>query len=191
MVSDDGDVVIAFNGDSGIEMVDSFDAVALQVGVGFGDSGKGEVYVTLAGGFFDDPGVQPWLALGGAVLLVGLGLRYLVKPTLNRPVDESPTAASWAGFFAKGFLVNFVNPAGLFAAGSNLLRETEGSGAPVEGTPGEDGLGTLANNFLELSNVSVVDEMVNMIVGQRAYEANSKSVQTADTMLGIANGLKR
>jgi threonine/homoserine/homoserine lactone efflux protein len=63
-----------------------------------------------AAAFFDDPGVQPWLALGGAVLLVGLGLRYLIKPTLNRPVDESPTAASWAGFFAKGFLVNFVNP---------------------------------------------------------------------------------
>ncbi len=88
-------------------------------------------------------------------------------------------------------IVNFINPAGLFAAGQNLLRETEGSGPPVEGVPGEDGRGTLANNALELSNVSVVDEMVGMIVGQRAYEANSKSIQTSDSMLGIANGLKR
>ncbi len=88
-------------------------------------------------------------------------------------------------------LYSFTNAAGLFAVGHNLLRQTEGSGEAVEGTPGEEGFGTVANNYLEMSNVSVVDEMVAMIVGQRAYEANSKSVQTADTMLGIANGIKR
>lgn len=88
-------------------------------------------------------------------------------------------------------LHNFVNPAGLFAMGQNLFRPTEGSGDAIEGIPGEDGLGTVSNNYLEMSNVSVVEEMVAMIVGQRAYEANSKSVQTADTMLGLANGLKR
>ena len=88
-------------------------------------------------------------------------------------------------------LHNFVNPGGLFAAGQNLFRPTEGSGQPTEGIPGEDGLGSVSNNYLEMSNVSVVEEMVSMIVGQRAYEANSKSVQTADAMLGIANGLKR
>lgn len=86
---------------------------------------------------------------------------------------------------------NFINPAGLFATGQNLYRPTEGSGDPIEGNPGEDGLGTLANRYLEMSNVSVVDEMVGMISGQRAYEACSKSIQTVDTMLGIANGLKR
>ncbi|MBA3008868.1 MAG: flagellar basal-body rod protein FlgG [Proteobacteria bacterium] len=85
----------------------------------------------------------------------------------------------------------FVNPGGLFAVGQNLFRPTEGSGAAVEGTPGENGSGTTINNYLELSNVSVVEEMVNMIVGQRAYEANSKSVQTADSLLSTANGLKR
>jgi len=79
----------------------------------------------------------------------------------------------------------------LFAVGENLFRPTEGSGAAIEGTPGEAPLGTVANNFLEMSNVSVVEEMVNMIVGQRAYEANSKSIQTADAMLGLANGIKR
>lgn len=85
----------------------------------------------------------------------------------------------------------FVNPSGLFAVGGNLYRPTEGSGPATEQVPGENGSGTVANNTLELSNVSVVEEMVNMITGQRAYEANSKSVQTADAMLGIANGLKR
>ena len=88
-------------------------------------------------------------------------------------------------------LHTFVNPAGLFASGGNLFRPTDGSGAPTEQVPGTNGAGTVSNTYLEMSNVSVVEEMVNMVVGQRAYEANSKSVQTADTMLGIANGLKR
>ncbi len=88
-------------------------------------------------------------------------------------------------------LYSFVNPAGLFSVGQNLLRSTDGSGDPVEGTPGTDGMGTVANSYLEMSNVSVVNEMVAMIVGQRAYEANSKSIQTADSMLGLANSIKR
>ncbi len=88
-------------------------------------------------------------------------------------------------------IYNFINPAGLFAVGQNLLRPTQGSGAAIEGTPGQEGFGTITNSFLEKSNVSVVEEMVAMIVGQRAYEANSKTVQTADSMLSLANGLKR
>ena len=85
----------------------------------------------------------------------------------------------------------FVNQAGLFAAGNNLFRPTEGSGNATERTPGEEGAGTVVNNFLEGSNVSVIEEMVSMISGQRTYEANSKSIQTADSMLSTANGLKR
>ncbi|HKK99855.1 MAG TPA: flagellar basal-body rod protein FlgG [Desulfotignum sp.] len=88
-------------------------------------------------------------------------------------------------------VTTFVNPAGLVAVGNNLLRPSEGSGDPIEVIPGEEGSGTTINNYLELSNVSVVEEMVSLIVGQRAYEANSKSVQTADSMLSTANGLKR
>jgi flagellar basal-body rod protein FlgG len=61
----------------------------------------------------------------------------------------------------------------------------------MTGTPGEDGLGSIAQGFLEMSNVSVVDEMVSMITAQRAYEVNSKSIQTADEMLQIANNIKR
>jgi len=85
----------------------------------------------------------------------------------------------------------FVNQAGLFAVGSNLFRPTEGSGDATERTPGEDGAGTTINNYLEGSNVDIVEEMVSMISGQRNYEANSKSIQTADSMLSTAIGLKR
>ncbi len=88
-------------------------------------------------------------------------------------------------------LARFVNPAGLTAVGHNLFLETEASGAPLEGNPGIDGAGTLQQNVLEMSNVQVVDEMVNMIVAQRAYESDAKAVTTSDSMLEIANGLKR
>ena len=88
-------------------------------------------------------------------------------------------------------LARFVNPAGLRSLGKNLLVPTEASGSEITGTPGETGLGTIAQGFLEMSNVSVVDEMVNMITAQRAYETNSKVIQTADDMLQMANNLKR
>jgi flagellar basal-body rod protein FlgG len=88
-------------------------------------------------------------------------------------------------------LYTFINPAGLEAMGRNLFNLTEASGDPQEGVPGEENVGTIAQGFLEMSNVEVVDEMVNMIVGQRAYEMNSKSIQTSDSMLQIAVQLKR
>jgi len=79
--------------------------------------------------------------------------------------------------------VNFVNPAGLEVLGGNLYRATAASGEAVEGVPGEDALGKLQQFTLEGSNVSVVDEMVNMIAVQRAYEMNAKVVAAADEML--------
>ncbi len=88
-------------------------------------------------------------------------------------------------------LARFVNPAGLRSLGKNLYSPTNGSGDEIIGTPGENGFGTLAQGFLEMSNVSVVDEMVNMITAQRAYETNSKVITTADDMLQMANNLKR
>lgn len=88
-------------------------------------------------------------------------------------------------------LYRFVNPAGLQAIGQNNLKVTNGSGPAIGGRPGFDGMGQVNQKFLEMSNVSVVTEMVNMIVAQRAYELNSKAIQTSDTMLGIANNLKR
>jgi flagellar basal-body rod protein FlgG len=88
-------------------------------------------------------------------------------------------------------LARFVNPAGLEAMGRNLLIPTSASGDAIVDTPGQTGLGTIDQGYLEMSNVRVVDEMVNMIVAQRAYEMNSKAIQTADDMAGIANQIKR
>jgi len=88
-------------------------------------------------------------------------------------------------------LASFINPAGLLSVGRNLFTPTAASGSAVVGNPGVTGLGTIAQGFLELANVKVVEEMVAMITSQRAYEANSKAIQTADDMLGISNNLKR
>ena len=85
----------------------------------------------------------------------------------------------------------FTNPAGLRAIGKNLLQETESSGAPQVGTPGQENRGTIIQGFLENSNVSVVEELVGLITGQRAYEVTSKAIQTADEMLRVANGIVR
>mgnify|MGYP003572170214 FL=1 len=78
---------------------------------------------------------------------------------------------------------DFINPAGLQSIGNNLFLETASSGAPQAGNPGQNGLGTVLQNTLENSNVSVVEELVNMITTQRAYEMNSKVISTADQML--------
>lgn len=88
-------------------------------------------------------------------------------------------------------LALFSNPSGLSAQGKNIYRETDASGAPTTGTPGQNGMGTIAQGLLEMSNVNVAEEMVNMIIGQRAYEINSKAVQASDEMLQTANNLRR
>lgn len=88
-------------------------------------------------------------------------------------------------------LATFVNPAGLSSIGRTLYNKTDASGDASVGNPNLDGKGTISQYFLEMSNVNVIDEMVKMITGQRAYEINSKSVQTADSMLSIINNLKR
>ena len=88
-------------------------------------------------------------------------------------------------------LANFINPAGLAPKGNNLYGETEVSGTPIESNPGLNGVGSLQQGMLEGSNVQLVTEMVNLITAQRAYEANSKSITTTDTMLQTVNQLKR
>jgi flagellar basal-body rod protein FlgG len=129
---------------------------------------------------------------------------YTLDPELTVPIDATGvyigtdgtvsvmqpgnTDASEIGTIQ---LARFPNPAGLQSIGRNLLLPTTASGAAVTGTGGEDGFGTIAQGFLEMSNVSVVEEMVNMIVAQRAYEINSKAIQTSDEMLQLANNVKR
>ena len=88
-------------------------------------------------------------------------------------------------------LARFVNPSGLMSVGNNLFEQSAASGDPIVGNPGEDGAGKLVQSSLEMSNVQIAEEMVNMIIAQRAYETNSKAITTSDSMLEVANGLKR
>lgn len=128
---------------------------------------------------------------------------YVLQPEFAVPVETKSIVVTENGHIAaldsQGQeiaaadipLYTFINPAGLEARGRNLYVPSEASGDPQEGIPGEENVGTIAQGFLEMSNVEVVDEMVNMIVGQRAYEMNSKSIQTSDQMLQTAVQLKR
>ena len=88
-------------------------------------------------------------------------------------------------------LVRFINPAGLKPLGDNLYAATEASGTPILGTAGQDGFGDIHQGYLESSNVDIVEEMIAMISAQRAYEMNSKTVQTVEDMMSTANNLKR
>lgn len=88
-------------------------------------------------------------------------------------------------------LYRFINPAGLTNLGENYVKVSPASGPAVAGEPSKDGYGKVLQGFLEMSNVNAVQEMVDMIVAQRAYEFNSKAIQAADSMLGTANSLKR
>lgn len=107
------------------------------------------------------------------------------KMTALQPGSSTPTDIGQIE------LARFINPGGLKAMGRNLFIPTAASGEAATGTPGSESFGTIAQGFVELSNVNVVEEMVNMIVSQRAYEINSKAIQTSDEMLQIANNLRR
>lgn len=129
---------------------------------------------------------------------------YLVEPQVSLPADALAITISADGIVSVTQpnmavptqvgnieLARFVNPSGLQPMGKNLYLPTAASGDAATGTPGSEGFGTLSQAFLEMSNVSVVEEMVSMIAAQRAYEINSKSIQTTDEMLQTANGMKR
>jgi flagellar basal-body rod protein FlgG len=88
-------------------------------------------------------------------------------------------------------LAKFINPGGMRPIGQNLFVATEASGDEIAGVPGEEGIGLISQGFLEMSNVNVVEEMVKMIISQRAYEMNSKAIQTADEMIQTVNNLRR
>jgi flagellar basal-body rod protein FlgG len=88
-------------------------------------------------------------------------------------------------------LVRFVNASGLKSLGGNLYVQTDASGDPVVSSPGEEGAGTILHKYTESSNVQVVEEMVNMISAQRAFEIISKSIQVSEEMMQVANNLKR
>jgi len=119
--------------------------------------------------------VQPGISIPAAAQSVTVGSDGTVSVVL--PGIALPTAVGQLQ------LSGFVNPAGLEPKGQNLFGETAASGAPNAGTPGQNGLGSVQQGFVETSNVNVVEELVQMIQTQRAYELNSKSIQTTDQML--------
>jgi len=127
--------------------------------------------------------LQPEIAIPTDALSISVGMDGTVS--VLQAGDSTPSEIGTIE------LARFVNPAGLISMGKNLFITSEASGDEMTGTAGENGLGTLAQGFLEMSNVSVVDEMVNMITAQRAYESNSKAIQAADDMLQLANNVKR
>jgi len=88
-------------------------------------------------------------------------------------------------------LARFANPSGLQSMGGNIYQETAASGAPETGNPSEAGFGSVMQGYKESSNVNIVEEMVNLITAQRAYEINSKSIQTSDEMLQNVAQMKR
>lgn len=88
-------------------------------------------------------------------------------------------------------LVRFINPSGLRSLGGNLYAMSDASGEPVISLPSEEGTGTIQVGYTEASNVQIVDEMVNMISAQRAFEIISKAIQVGEEMMQVANGLKR
>jgi len=129
---------------------------------------------------------------------------FTVLPQITIPTDATELAVSIDGQVSvlvagnetpqqvgQIELARFINPAGLSAIGHNLYSETVASGSPITGNPTLEGFGRVDQGQLENSNVSVVDEMVNMIMAQRTYEINSKVIQTSDDMSQITNNLKR
>ena len=155
--------------------------------------GDGTTAFTRAGAFKKD-GTGRMVTSDGAVLLPNIVIPADAKNiTIGSDGTVSVTLANATTASTLGTiqLAQFVNPGGLLSAGKNLFMPTAASGTAVVGNPGVGGLGTLSQGFLELANVKVVDEMVAMITSQRAYEANSKAIQTADEMLSISNSLRR
>lgn len=163
--------------------------------------GQGFFQVTLPGG-------ETGYTRAGAMHLNGQGQivtaeGYSVEPAISIPPNALSVTISKDGIVSAALpgqppqqigileIANFQNPAGLQARGGNLFVATTASGDATTGVPGTDGLGTIAQGFLEDSNVSVVEEMVNMILGQRAYEANSRVIRAADEMLQQVNNLPR
>ncbi len=128
---------------------------------------------------------------------------YIVEPGLTIPQDVTALQVSSDGTVQATVsgqtnpvtlgqlqLAKFINPAGLSAIGNNLYVETPASGTPILGNPSSTGFGGIQQGYLESSNVSIVDEMVKMIEAERAYELNSKTIQTANNMIQLADNLK-
>lgn len=127
--------------------------------------------------------MEPQVTIPPDAIAISISNDGIVAATLpNQPAPEQVGTIE---------LAMFQNEAGLRALGGNLFAQTQASGEATTSPPGSDGVGTVAQGFLEESNVNVAEEMVNMILGQRAYEANARVLRTADEMLQQVNSLIR
>ena len=145
----------------------------------------GSFHLNAEGGVVTSQGnpIEPQIKIPADAQTIVIGSDGTVSVT-----QAGQTAAQQVGTIQ---IANFQNPSGLNAIGGNLLLPTSSSGDATTANPGENGLGRVNQGFLESSNVNVVEEMVNMIVAQRAYEVNSKAIKVADDMLSQINNLGR
>ena len=147
----------------------------------------GQIAYTRSGDFKSD-------AEGRLVTVDG----YSIEPAISIPTNATSVTISATGQISVTTpgqsqsqevgqlqLANFVNPAGLHAIGRTMFMPTDASGQPIVATPGQEGLGTLQQGFLETSNVEVVNEMIDLIASQRAYEVNQRVITTSDEMLRV------
>lgn len=153
---------------------------------------NGEVGYTRVGAFHLDPQGRVTTSEGGLLL------PQIQVPPNATSITVSPNGEVKAtlpgnaeAVLGQIQLVTFQNEQGLGASGNGLYRPTSGSGAPLQGIPGENGLGTILQNALESSNVNVPNSMVEMISTQRAFEMNSKVMGVADQMWGAVNAVKQ
>jgi flagellar basal-body rod protein FlgG len=145
-----------------------------------------------------------FLVNADGVIVNGAG--HILQPEISLPPDvlelnidpagrvtgRTATTPDTTQQFGEIRLTNFMNPSGLLSTGTNILRQTDASGSPtIDGIPGENGLGSLTQGFIERSNVQIVNELVNLIVAQRAYEVNSRAIQASDQMLSTATSIVR
>lgn len=160
------------------------------------DPATGEILYTRAGNFS--------LNSNGQVVTGSANTGRLLEPPIVIPQDATAIVISSEGqvqvrqpgnnnLTSVGDieLVNFINPEGLLKLGENLYAETDASGTPTAGTPGQDGLGVVRQNFLERSNVEPVHELIDLITTQRAFELNSQAIQAGDQIMQLVANLKR
>jgi flagellar basal-body rod protein FlgG len=167
------DVAIQGDGFFEIQMPDGTKAYTRDGALKTASDGK----VTTSDGYVVQGGFQPIAAGTTSINIANTG--------------EVTTSGANGNQTFRVQLVRFANPAGLQSIGRNLYRETPASGTAELGSPGENGFGELQQGYLEMSNVKVVEEMVNLIIAQRAYEVNSKAVQASDEMMQLSNNLHR
>ena len=160
---------VAINGQGYFQILQPSGQLAYTRDGSFQISAQGQVVTALGNQ------VQPPITIPKGAQSVTIGTDGTVSVTL-----QGQTQPSQVGLIQ---LANFINPAGLQNLGNNLATQTEASGAAITGQPTQNGLGSIAQGYLESSNVSVVDEMIDMIATQRAYELNTEAAKGVDQML--------